>query len=433
VDAVIWGQPIVSFDAMRQAYLRDGKANYNDIIWWPKRAGWMNQSLTVNTSVRYLYLFFNTRIDGPVVLELPAGVNGADFFGTITDAWFVPLVDIGGAAKDKGKGGKYLILSPDYKGEVPSGYFPVRPTTYNSYTLLRSILKSNAEEDVNAGNRLVKQIKVYSLSKAASPPEQRFVDMTAILYQGLAQCDENFYVSLARILNEEPVHPRDLEMMGMLLPLGIQKGKDFNPDAAMKAELRSAAQEAHAWLVEALVQYSTDHIFGADSKWVLPTPPISATTLFKWTVPDFFDVDSRGIALASYFGPTATLGKGSFYAGCYVDASGQPLEGQNTYRLHVPSNAPVQEFWALTVYSKDTAALFPNSNRPTVSSFDKGLRKNADGSVDLYIGPKAPAGQEANWVYTPAGEAWWPWFRFYGPTEALFNKTWKLPDIEKVP
>jgi len=61
------------------------------------------------------------------------------------------------------------------------------------------------------------------------------------------------------------------------------------------------------------------------------------------------------------------------------------------------------------------------------------LRKNADGSVDLYIGPKAPAGQEVNWVYTPPGKAWWPWFRFYEPTEALFNKTWKLPNIEKVP
>jgi hypothetical protein len=90
VDAVIWGQPIVSFDAMRQAYLRDGKAKYNDIIRWPKRSGWKNQSLTVNTSVRYIYFFFNSKEDGPVVLELPAGVDGASFFGTITDAWFLP-------------------------------------------------------------------------------------------------------------------------------------------------------------------------------------------------------------------------------------------------------------------------------------------------------------------------------------------------------
>jgi hypothetical protein len=135
VDAAIWGQPIVSFDAMRQAYFRDAKANYNDVIWWPKGAGWKNQSLTVNTSVRYLYFFFNTRNDGPVVLELPGAIEGAGFFGTITDAWFVPLVDIGSQGEDNGKGGKYLVLPPDYKGEVPSGYIPVRPRTYNTYTL----------------------------------------------------------------------------------------------------------------------------------------------------------------------------------------------------------------------------------------------------------------------------------------------------------
>ena len=431
VDAAIWGQPIVSFDAMRQAYFRDAKAKYNDIIWWPKAAGSKNQSLTVNTSVRYIYFFFNTKNDGPVVLELPAGVDGTGFFGTITDAWFVPLVDIGGDGEDKGKGGKYLVLPPDYKDAVPSGYIPVRPRTYNTYTLVRSILKSESQEDVRKGDELVKQIMLYPLSKAANPPEQRVIDMIDILYEGLVCYDESFYTSLARMLNEEPVQPRDLEMMGMLLPLGIEKGKDFKPDAAMTDELKSAAQEAHAWLVEGLVRSSTDH-FWPDRKWVIPTPPIGVTTLFKWESPDYFDVDSRGIALASFFGPTASLGKGSFYLGSYVDAGGQPLRGENSYRLRVPANAPVSEFWALTVYDSETAALFRDSTRLTVGSLDNGLRKNADGSVDIYIGPKVPPGQESNWLYTPPGKGWWPWFRFYGPQQALFGKTWKLPDIEKV-
>ena len=143
-------------------------------------------------------------------------------------------------------------------------------------------------------------------------------------------------------------------------------------------------------------------------------------------------MDSRGTALASFFGTTASLGKGSFYLGCFVDASGQPLRGESTYRLRVPANAPVREFWALTVYDQETAALFRESTRLTVGSLDKDLRKNDDGSVDIYIGPKAPAGQEANWLYTPRGKNWWPWFRLYGPTDVLFEKTWKLPDIEKL-
>ena len=100
----------------------------------------------------------------------------------------------------------------------------------------------------------------------------------------------------------------------------------------------------------------------------------------------------------------------------------------------VPADAPVREFWALTFYDQETAALFPNSTRPTVGSLDKELRQNADGSVDIYIRPNAPAGrQQSNWIYTPPGKSWFPWFRVYGPTQALFDKTWKLPDIEKIP
>jgi hypothetical protein len=225
VDAAIWGLPLVSLDAMRQAYFRDAKAKYNDIIWWPKGGGWKNQSLTVNTSVRYMYFFCNTRDDGPIVVELPPAAGGASFYGTILDAWQVPLTDIGFA----GEGGKYLVLPPDYRADVPAGYIPVRLQTYNMYTLLRSIVASPSEEDARAGDALVKQVKVYPLSKADNPPAQRFVDMTDIMYDGLVHYDESLYTSLARVLNEETVQPRDLEMMGMLLPLGIEGVRTSSP------------------------------------------------------------------------------------------------------------------------------------------------------------------------------------------------------------
>jgi hypothetical protein len=174
VNAAIWGQPIVSFDAMRQAYFRDAKAKYNDIIWWPKGGDWKNQSLTVNTTVRYIYIFCNTKQDGPVVVDLPPGNATASFFGTFEDAWFVPLTDIG----DGGKGGKYLMLPPDYTGAVPPGYVVLRPRTYNSSLLLRSIVASYSDQDVSAGDAQVKQLKVYPLSKAAHPPAQRLIDMS---------------------------------------------------------------------------------------------------------------------------------------------------------------------------------------------------------------------------------------------------------------
>ena len=97
-----------------------------------------------------MYFFINTKQDGPVVVELPPAVPGASFYGTIEDAWYVPLVDIG----FEGKGGKYLVLPPDYKGDVPDGYIAVRPKTYNTMTLLRSILASLSEADVQRGQRI---------------------------------------------------------------------------------------------------------------------------------------------------------------------------------------------------------------------------------------------------------------------------------------
>jgi hypothetical protein len=426
VDAVIWGLPLVSEDAVKQAYFRDGKANYNDIVWWPKGGGWKNQSPTPNVNTRYMYFFINTKQDGPVVVELPPAVPGASFYGTIEDAWYVPLVDIG----FEGKGGKYLVLPPDFKGDLPDGYIPVRPATYNTMTLLRSILRSYSETDVQAGNALVQQVKIYPLSKAANPHAQRLLDMTDVMYNGLVKYDETFFSSLARVLNEETVQPRDLQMRGMLLPLGIEKGKEFKPDAKTVALLKKAAAEAQAWLMDKAATDVTPWWPG--SQWVLPSPPITMPTEFKWEMPSYFGVDSRAIALSQYFCPTAKLGTGSFYFGTFHDSSGKALQGGNNYRLHVPANVPVREFWSFTVYSLKTSSFFLNSPRLTLGSLDKGLLKNADGSVDIYIGPKAPRGKESNWLYTPAGQKWFPWFRLYGPEKAVFEKTWKLPDIERI-
>jgi hypothetical protein len=360
------------------------------------------------------------------VVELPPAVPGASFYGTIEDAWYVPLTDIG----FEGKGGKYLVLPPDYKDAVPAGYTPVRPATYNTMTLLRSILASNAEKDLQAGDELVKQVKVYPLSKAANPPAQSLLDMSDVIYNGLVKFDETFFTSLSRMLNEEPVQPRDLQMMGMLLPLGIEKGKEFKPDAATVAVLKEAAAEAQAWLMEKATTEVTP--WWSESQWVVSTPPITMQTGFKWDMPDYFGVDARAIALFQYFCPTAKLGTGSFYFGSFHDHTGKPLDGGGSYRLHVPANVPVTEFWSITIYSLKTSSFFLNSTRLTLSSLDKELRKNTDGSVDIYVGPKPPAGQEANWLYTPAGEKWFPWFRVYGPEKAIMDKSWKLPDLERI-
>jgi hypothetical protein len=426
VDAVIWGLPLVGQDTVKQAAFRDGKATYNDIVWWPQGGNWKNQSPTPNVNTRYMYFFINTKVDGPVVVELPDAVPGASFYGTIEDAWYVPLVDIG----FEGKGGKYVVLPPDYKGVTPDGYIPVRPKTYNSMTLLRSILASYSTADVRAGDDLVRRVKIYPLSTAASPPAQRYLDMTEVVYNGLIKYDDSFFASLARVLEEETVQPSDLQMRGMLLPLGIEKGKPFKPDTAVATLLKAAAAEAHAWLMDKAATDTTP--WWAESQWVVPSPPITVPTEFKWEMPTYFGVDARGIALSQYFCPTAKLGTGSFYFGTFHDHGGEPLEGASNYRLRVPANVPVREFWSITVYSLETSSFFLNAARLTLGSLDKDLKRNTDGSVDVFIGPTPPAGGESNWLYSAPGQKWFPWFRLYGPEKAIFDKSWRLPDIEKI-
>jgi len=194
--------------------------------------------------------------------------------------------------------------------------------------------------------------------------------------------------------------------------------------------LKSAAAEANAWLVAQQSKYATNWWPG--SQWKVPISPITMKTSFRFIVDNYFDVDARGVTYAGAFCPPAKVGGGTFYLSAYSDSDGQPLRGENAYQMHIPANVPVSQFWAVTIYDVQTSAFFLNLEHPTLDSLNKELRKNADGSVDMYIGPKAPAGHESNWIETPAGKSWFPWFRFYGPEKALFDKSWKMPDIAKV-
>ncbi len=115
-----------------------------------------------------------------------------------------------------------------------------------------------------------------------------------------------------------------------------------------------------------------------------------------------------------------------------VDKDGKPLDGGSGYRLTVPPDAPVKLYWSATVYDRDTHALIRETSWSSRSSNTPGLATNADGSVDVYFGPEAPAGKESNWVPTRPGEQFEVLFRLYGPEKPLFDKTWVLPDIEKV-
>ena len=98
----------------------------------------------------------------------------------------------------------------------------------------------------------------------------------------------------------------------------------------------------------------------------------------------------------------------------------------------MPANAPVKQYWSATVYDRATHAFILDLSRTGRSSQSQGIQKNEDGSVDIYFGPQAPSNKESNWVPTSVDGEFEVLFRLYGPEKAFADKTWKLPDIEKI-
>jgi hypothetical protein len=424
VEAAIWGMPIVSVDAMRQGFFQNG-GKYGDILFFSKPANWKFQVTTPNASSLYVYLGYDVK-EGPWVLEFP-GAFGAGLFGSINDAWQVPIVEVGPAGEDAGKGGKYLIIPPGFKGKVPAGYLPVRSATYSGYAIFRAIPMTRSDEDTARAIGLIKKLRFYPLAQAKRPPEQQPIDITGKLFDGIAHFDDSFYDSLARVVNDEPVQTRDLAMMGMLRALGIEKGKEFKPDQATRGVFMKAIAEAHAGFMEAnthLVPY------WPGAKWGI-SATVGPKTQFTFQTDNYLDVIERGNFFYLACAPPKKLGKATFYLGTFHDAAGARLTGGKNYRLHVPPNVPAKQFWAVTVYDLETAGFIRDSQKIEVNSYQN-LQKNADGSVDIYFGSKAPEGKESNWAAIAPGRPWFTFFRFYGPDQPLFDKTWSLPDIENV-
>jgi hypothetical protein len=429
IEAVIWGMPAVNLDLMLQAMIGSAKGKPNQIVYWSRLPDWKNQTLTPNPDVIYLMPFFNTKDVGPMVLEIPPADDGV-INGTVMDAWQVPLEDVGPAGVDKGKGGKYLILSPNHSAAVPDGYIALPSMNYQGYALLRSILRSGSDADVAKAVAYAKRVRLYPLSQAADPPATAFVDAIDVVYDSTIPYDLRFFQSLDRVVQIEPWLARDRLMIEMLKSIGIEKGKPFSPDAQTEAILTSAAREAHA-LLEIRYEAMFKPYFDI-SRWALPAmPDYLKASQDGFSNPSAYPVDSRGLAFTFAFFTPKHLGQGQSYLMTLKDKDGQNLDGSKSYRLAVPANAPVNQYWSATVYDRATHGLIRDMSRSGRGSQSPGLQTNPDGSVDIHFGPTAPTGKNANWVPTNPSGQFEVLFRFYGPEKPLFDKTWKLPDIEQ--
>jgi hypothetical protein len=429
VEAVNWGIPAVNFDRLRQAIVRAG-ATFNQIVYWSRLADWKNQTLTPNPDVIYAMPFISTKDVGPVVLEIPP-VGDGTIAGTVTDCWQGALEDVGPSGADKGNGGRYLILPPDYRDEVPSGYLALPSSCFHTYGVLRSVLKGRDEADVTRAVTHARRIQLYPLAQADAPRATTFVDVSDVVFDGTIPYDLRFFQSLDRIVQAEPWQTRDKVMIDVLKSIGIEKGKAFMPNPKLQETLQAAAREARALFT---ARFETAFPpFYSDRQWAVVAPSeIMETMGTFYEKAETYAVDARALVFYYAFSSAKRPGADQFYLWSMKDSSRRLLDGRSTYRLTLPPRVPARHCWSLVVYDHATHAFIRNLARPGQSSLSAGIQQKSDGSIDLYLGPDVPSGKRSNWIPTAADGQFEVCFRFYGPEQPLFDKTWKLPDIERI-
>jgi hypothetical protein len=384
--------------------------------------------LTPNTQTATLWAYMDLT-EGPLVLEVPPGV-----LGLADDAWMRYVIDVGLAGPDQGKGGKYLFVPPDYTGPVPEGYFVARPQTYKVWFGVRGFA---VDGDTGPAVAAFKEgWRAYPLAPAADPPAMTFINGSGLYFNTIHPTTYEFFEEVDAVIQEEPADSADPEILGQLAAIGIVKGKPFSPDSRMKDILTDAATVGNA-TARAMSFRPRDPSFffyPGESSWVTPfvggSHEFIADNIRLLNARTMFFYMATGITPAM---AVKIIGGGSQYAAATLDADLNYLDGSKNYRLHLPPDVPVKTFWSLIPYDTQTRSVLQTDQRDTALSSDAGtVKSNADGSVDVYFGPSAPAGSESNWIQTVSGKGWFTLLRLYGALEPWFDKTWRPGEIELV-
>lgn len=424
--------------------------------------------LTANADTVY----YMTGLDlskGPVVIEQPTGG-----IGTINDMWFSWIIDIGAPGPDRGLGGKYLIVGPDYNGPLPEGgYFVARSKTNFALYAARANLVENDPKP--AVENIKRTMKVYpyepgsfgssiaqaldgSVPIAGEPklPETKFIEATGRSFNTIPPSDYGFFELINENVQNEPATSYDVELAGQLAAIGIVHGKPFKPDERMKKILSDAAAVGQATGRALNWRYAMDHpewAYYEGSHWgnmlwesgaffetpppvfekgvFKPLPPTGARTLDSRTAFYYaYTLDSPGMIMR-------IPGVGSQYLMGFLDADGTPFDGAKTYKVTLPKGIPAEAFWSFTLYDNQTRSMlqtpqkYPRAGSQSYPS--PAAEAASDGATVIYFGPTQPKDvARGNWIQTDPKKGWFTILRLYSPLPSFFDKSWRPSEVEPV-
>jgi hypothetical protein len=384
--------------------------------------------ITPNDEVVYVWSRLIDLSKGPVVFEAPARVRGH-----IWDMGMRAYSDIGDVGPDGGQGGKFLLYSTDYEGVLPEGYFKVAFPHSNMASIVFRVfpktegsLKAAAEHGATA--------RWFYLSEADNPPGTPVFLIGEREFSQEWPRDAKAFEWLHEAFTMDKMSDTGLAHMGNMRRLGFVKGQPFAPNKRAKALLERAAKMGEAIVLSMAFRPRVGEPIYEDRQYVNFVNNRSPIFLQQ----NYEEVEERAGGWHQLVGNFATYtptqpGTGQFAMFTYRDADGNALIGSNTYRLKVPANVPVKQFWQIPVYEVRTRALIQNEQGRTSLSSTRKMVANDDGSFDLWFAPTLPEGvPEPNWIQTIPGEGWFTGPRLYAPLEPILDKTWRWNDIERI-
>lgn len=444
----LWAMPLINTLGMKNGSEKVFGSGYNVLPIWKKRIDAKTLVTTPNSDVIYAMSYVDLGKDGPLVFEAPPQLQGI-----LLDFWQHPIPvdggkfagDVGLAGPDAGKGGKFLMLPPGYKGEVPEGYYVYRSGTNNVFIFLRGFYRD--PKNLTPAVALLEQSKIYPLNGKETAKPMVFPDASGVPANMLPCRDGSVFNQLKGLVDSEGANLADPDWLGMLAAIGIVKGQPFNPDPHTRAMLDRAARTAYK--ISRVIGFQ-ETVSGRsfrvypNRRWINPaadaTPgnPRGQLDLDGRRIPGGYrDLDARIWFFTNYYSISPGMisqipGKGAKYMIAFTDSEGRRLSGGSSYRLHLPPHVPAANFWSVTLYEAENGSGLANGQPfPSMGSHDQPVQ-NADGSTDLYLGPTAPKENAGNWIATVPGKGYFAVLRLYGPTEAALDKSWKPGDIEKV-
>ena len=437
----------------------------NQILIFSELLGSESVFLTANADTVY-YLGVVDLTSGPMVVETPPQA-----LGVFDDMWWGWIIDFGLPGPDRGEGGRFLLVPPDYDGPLPdSGYHVGHSRTSRALLLGRSFLTDDDPAPTVATIKSTLKLYPYAQGNAGTSigtlleghvqpappvqvPETVFVEGSGKAFNTVPPSDIGFFELMNEVVQDEPAGSTNIDLAGHLAAIGIVKGKTFEPDERMRRTLEDAAAVGAA-TSRALFfdsRASEEFAYYDDSGWFNPlwvggytfeTPPplVTEDGIKPFPATGIRKLHSRTAFFYAATGVTPAMcmrltGVGSQYLMAVRAADGNPLDGATTYQMTLPPDIPAARFWSITLYDNQTRSMletpqrFPRAGSQSYPS--PAATPNDDGSTTITFAPERPSDSpESNWIQTTVGKGWFPILRLYSPLQSFFDKSWRPSEIE---